>query len=86
MRYYRARPKTNTMLVSKFLHRVEISDKEEMKRFRQGYNIKHEVMEWCRENFGQFPFDWGVYTGQPKKIVFYFLTKEDALAFKIRWS
>lgn len=54
-----------------------------------------EVMEWCDENYGpQLPTDddpgwnWALWSLPPEKnviAIMYFHSKEDAVAFKLRW-
>lgn len=91
MRYVRAKPRKNKkqFFVSHFVHRIVLSE-DEIDRFFTP-RIDKELFNWCVENFGQAFREWAYSTrhyvrSKKKNITFYFLTKEDALAFKLRWE
>jgi len=87
MKYYRARPKKGTeLLIATFVHRLETTDPRIMNQFTKPWTrmLTDEVEEWCAENYGKTFKDWayGCSTG---KFTLYFKSKQDAMAFKLRW-
>ena len=87
MRYYRARirNKDSQLIMDQFVHRIEI--KHNLEFYQKGrHNIRLDIRQWCNENIGTFIKQWAVSTSHRNKIIFYFKTKEDALAFKMCWS
>ena len=47
---------------------------------------KHDIVEWCNENLGEFLREWAIDTSHQDRIVFYFTSKDYAMAFKLRWA
>ena len=87
MRYHRARPKQNTgLLVNEFVHRLATIDSVLIARLTDepiGL-LKIKIYDWCCDSFGKEHNDW-TYGLRDKYMVMYFKTKEDAMAFKLRW-
>lgn len=48
--------------------------------------VKHDVNEWCNENIGDYHREWAYQVGWKNKVVFYFTSKDYAMAFKLRWT
>lgn len=87
MKYYRARPKKGTgLLIATFVHRLETTDSEVIKQFTRPVNrmLTSEVEEWCAENYGEAFKDWA-YGCRGRKFTLFFKSKNDAMAFKLRW-
>lgn len=87
MKYYRARPEKGTgLLIATFVHRLETTDFERIKQLTQpiSYMMATEVNEWCVENYGIAFKDWA-YGCRGSKLTLYFKSKQDAMAFKLRW-
>jgi len=87
MRYYRARPKKGTgLLIVEFVHRLETTDSKIMNQFTKPWSrmLIDEVEEWCTETYGKAFDDWAYGYGA-NKFTLYFKSKQDAMAFKLRW-
>lgn len=89
MKYIRARVKVNdNRLISRLPHRL-VPDVQHISMIatRNQFNwlmLNNDVIQWCEENIGKSFHDWA--WGTSGKFVLYFQTKEDAMAFKLRWS
>lgn len=84
MKYYRARPKKGTgLLIAIFVHRLET---KVISSFIHPvtHMLVDEVKEWCTENYGTIFKDWA-YGYNGRKFTLYFKSKQDAMAFKLRW-
>jgi len=81
-RYYRARPKNNNILYSAFKHRI-ITERPDIILKLLGVDniLDSKIYKWCFCNYGR---EW-LYSYKSSKLIFYFKTKEDAMAFKLRW-
>ena len=96
MIYKRARPKKHqmSMVISQFVHRLYLDDEYVYKLKLSFYNPTiGDVSEWCSETFEQIWKDWAIQVYGSQKlnskkpaVIYYFKTKEDAMAFKLRWS
>lgn len=93
MRYSRGRynKKCPDLLVNRFLHRIILND-EESRNMCQGINkrnfyfcLNNEIYEWCHKTYGKYCIEWG-FGLKKKTATVYFKTKEDAMAFKLRWA
>lgn len=87
MKYYRARPKKRTgLLIATFVHRLETTDSKIIGQFAQPWSrmLMDNVEEWCVENYGTAFEDWA-YGYIAGKFTLYFKSKQDAMAFKLRW-
>jgi len=93
MRYSRGRfnKKCPELVINQFLYRMILTDEEcsrmcdGMRKSNFTYCLNKEVYDWCRKTYGKRLIGWSN-TTKKEKVVFYFKTKEDALAFKLAWS
>ena len=91
MRYYRARPKKDSnQLIAYLPHRIDLISREEYEKYTSPTHngvLKPEIIAWCNINFGDaFTIDSWAYGIMTSKVTLYFKTKEDAVAFKLRWA
>jgi len=88
MRYYRAKSrKENRNNADQFVHRIELLDYICYLKQIPHYKLDKEVENWCEENFGLKHQDWTyiIHGFKDKKILICFKSKEDVMAFKLRW-
>jgi len=85
MKYFRARPKLigGGMIVDELPHRLVTSDVNIINKLAPDW-IVGDVFNWCNDNYGEMLYGWafGLRGGI---LTFYFVSKEDAMAFKLRW-
>lgn len=87
MKYYRARPKQGTgLLIATFVHRLVTTDSKIIEQFTTpiSHMLIIEVNEWCVETYGKAFKDWA-YGCKGSKFTLYFKSRQDAMAFKLRW-
>lgn len=85
MKYIRARPKMMAgMIVDMLPHRLKTSDVNVVSKLTERGVLTNNVLKWCNDNYGEILFAWafGLRGGI---LTFYFASKEDAMAFKLRW-
>lgn len=87
MKYFRARPKIieGGMIVDGLPHRLKMTDANIVDKLTEHNSwLTNDVLKWCDENYGEIQFDWafGLRGGT---LTLYFMSKEDAMAFKLRW-
>lgn len=47
--------------------------------------VRADVNDWCVENLGDHLKEWAYGTGTNRCVIFYFTSKDKAMAFKLRW-
>ncbi len=92
MIYKRARPKKHqmNMVISQFVHRLYLTVDESLKLDVIYHYDICEAVQWCNETYGKMLKDWAygtsAHNGKKYPMIFYFKSKTDAMAFKLRWS
>lgn len=86
MKYVRRRLKPHDELnIARMPHTLKITGQDAVKFLLLGRMLSDGVHRWCNENIGKCSeyWDWGI---KNKTLIFYFYSKDAAVAFKLRWS
>ena len=86
MKYVRRRFKPHDdRIIAKMPHTLHIFG-EEREKLSFHWSIGSDVEDWCNNNIGEYLKEWAFGTSYKDKFVFFFTSKDKALAFKLRWS
>lgn len=88
MKYVRRRFKPHdSRLIPLMPHTLKIFDDDRYKVV-VGYThmVRADVNDWCVENLGDYLKEWAYGTGINRHVIFYFTSKDHAMAFKLMWS
>ena len=87
MKYVRRRfKKHDNRMISHMPHTIHITGNDINSFITFGRILNTDVENWCTDNIGEYLKSWAYGTGYKDKIVFFFYSKEAAVAFKLRWS
>ena len=87
MKYVRRRFKPHDdRLIARMPHTIQIFGEDRIKFSSLAEFVNYQVCEWCNENIGELWKEWAIGTSYKNKVVFFFTSKDKAMAFKLRWS
>jgi len=84
-KYYNIQSSNSEEFIDNFKHYIVTNNITILNHMPSLINpLKSKIYLWCEKNYGEIFEDW-TYRVNDSEITFYFKTKEDAMAFRLRW-